>query len=1001
MLSRRLWEGSKRPVRRDTFMMMKEAATLKKPEAVVERWMDRFLKDALEAQLPKRFSSMSAGEKAQELYDIVSFVRMAGSEKSESEDVALLRSRASALASDKETRNTFARVFARGRAEIKGTERSPLYGNIAQMTRSTGALSLRHRELEHKLFIGDVKGPASEKLTREELMESAGDLAKMRVERDALTRLEGEEKTADKTDVAAHLMHETLGRYHDEAEKGFAWLPSRLDIHRSIRAALSNGRFPLLVGEPGVGKSEQADAVAEQLTDDKCVKIACTSSTGEHDLIADKEIDERGSYLRYGAASRAATGFVSSRDNRPERMHGRIVRADELLKINFDKTFGLIKEIAQKKPGDQMHENVQHPVLKGFSLIATTNPAGARHQLDKLPPALEREFAEIKVDYPPQSPENPELYEFMLATLMDDKKYISIPKSELAPAYERKEVVNQKTKDGRDIAAEEKIIATSNDARHGTLWRVANAIRAIQDSYTADNPDERARLEPSLLRFNPTTNAVVAQNAPNAEPLTLQSSTMTLKEISSWMRGFGTRMESADPSLRAKTFSDWLSYKANVFVSQCPPNDRAKMEAVFKHFSILTPTPTNSTEPMTNLDIGYLSPRVPRPLEIKGETARHSTDIPREVSESRTVETVEYLTEKGERVRAKPTDYDIGAIQGSRFNYTIRSGATFKKEGVKYAGVNAEKPEELILISGELARSLSKDAFLAELAKECVLTVEAAERAIGRERLWADADIKDAFGFTPEKVFLVPYSAQELKDYKARDCMLQLVVEKMPDGTPLTIEKMAELVGSNVEGRDRSGNPNKFRLYKDQFGENGEMLGSAWFSGPQYAAIRAQMPKAGWQVVSRKTINGTKSLSYIPQTEKLIAYAKETFGGTFPPAYAEAERQFVREKLGIETLMKDDKNSNRFIEASDKLSKLSISQLLREPSANMMFRYLVGTKSRNERLLTDEYTWSNTPSGVGHLVSFGHADAGGAHVNRHRPDYAWNDIGAVFSRIES
>ncbi len=78
------------------------------------------------------------------------------------------------------------------------------------------------------------------------------------------------------------------------------------------------------------------------LTEDPCVKVACTSSTGEHDLVADKELDERGSYLRYGAVSRAATGFISSRDARPERMHGRIARLDELLKINFDKTFGLL-----------------------------------------------------------------------------------------------------------------------------------------------------------------------------------------------------------------------------------------------------------------------------------------------------------------------------------------------------------------------------------------------------------------------------------------------------------------------------------------------------------------------------------------------------------------------------------------------------------------------------------------------------------------------------------
>ncbi len=634
-----------------------------------------------------------------------------------------------------------------------------------------------------------------------------------------------------------------------------------------------------------------------------------------------------------------------------------------------------------------MQENVPHPVLKGFSVIATTNPAGARHQLDKLPPALEREFAEIKVDYPPQSAANPELYEFMLAQLMDDKGYVAIPKNELAPAYRRVEVAGRTTQDGQEIAAEYQVMPSPSDASHGALWRLAGALRAIQDSYTADNPDDRARLEPSLLRIGANGN-IVAQGG---EPLTLQSSTMTLKEIGSWMRGFSTRMQSADPSLRTETFSDWLAYKAGVFISQCPPLDRAKLEAIFKNFGILNPAPTSPSEPMTNLDIGYLSPRVPRSLEIKGEAAGQREERRETMPEARTIESVEYVTETGERVRAKPADYDLGSISGSRYQYFLRSGATFKRGAVEYAGVNANKPDELILVSGKLARSLSKDAFIAELSKECVVTWEAAEKAIGKRNLWGPDSIQDAFGFTPQMVSVVPYSKEELKEYQQFDCLVQCVTDKDSLGNTLSIEQMAKLAGSNKEGK------NKYRLYNDQFDDSGAVKPDAWFSGPQYAAMRSSAPKAGCQVVSRNSIDGTKSKNYIQQTERLIEYAKERFGGTLPPVYVEAEREFIRERPNIEALM----NGGKWVEACDAFSKLSISQLLREPFANTFFRYIVGTKSRSERLLPDEYTWSSTPSGGGHLVSFGDADAEGAFVDGDQPGNDWDNVGAVFSRIES
>jgi len=558
-----------------------KSITKERSESIAEKWLNIQTAGMSPVALPRRYNTMPASQKADALYDFLLTIKMSGGE-ADTESSDILKSYAKTLMEDKETMDVFKSRFADARIESLHLKNSLLFKESKNLESDIELLTKEHHGLERKLFVGEVKGNTAKKVSKENLADIAGDLVEKTSKQKALINLEGVDHTKENTDIAANQEYETLKRYHKEAKEGFAWLPSRHEIHKKIMGALSNGRFPLLVGEPGTGKSEQANAVAKELTGEECVKAPCTQSSGEHDLLFSKEVESGTSFLKYGYVTKAFTGYESSLDTEPKYKHGRIARFDEFLKINFDKTFGIIKDIAQKKPGDMMHENIPHPVLEGSTIIATTNPAGTRHELNKMLPALEREFAEIKVDYLPMDEKNPELYEFMLASLMDDNGRISVPKSELAPAYMQKEVTNEKTSDGKEIASKQEIVGKRNDPSHGALYRLSFALKAIQDSYTAGNPDERKQYEDKLLKISADEEI-----SDTGDVLTLASSTMTLKEISSWMKGFHSRLEKANADMHAKSLADWFAYKATVFVSQCPEEDRNKLTAIFKHFGIL------------------------------------------------------------------------------------------------------------------------------------------------------------------------------------------------------------------------------------------------------------------------------------------------------------------------------------------------------------------------------------------------------------------------------
>lgn len=440
----------------------------------------------------------------------------------------------------------------------------------------------------------------------------------------------------ENTDIAAQIMYEQLGRYHDQlTQDGFVWLPSRDDIHTRTIEALQNGRWPVLKGEAGTGKSEQADAAAVALTNEQPTHLACGPNTSARELIADRDIDEAtgGSYEKFGEAMQAATGYIDSRQKEPSFKTGRIVRLDESGRLG-PKGYSEIKELRQKRPAnpkdvEQWSNGKQidvgkllhgKPVLPGFAAILTTNPVGARYPDRTEPdPALRREVADILVDYPPMSHNDPELYEFMLSALMDQNRHIPISEKELAPAYVRVDFPEEQQgllEDSRRVLGKDLIIEDPTDPKHGLLYRLSFATRSLQDAFIYGNGNTQS-IPDNALRYIINNDGKIVAQKDTGDLLTLTSSTITLGEVTSWMTGFHERTLKDDPEFQTRTLTEWIQLKLQTYLNQVDQDDKEKIEAIFKYYNLFAPPPELANGvPITPMRIGYLSPRVPKPWYI-------------------------------------------------------------------------------------------------------------------------------------------------------------------------------------------------------------------------------------------------------------------------------------------------------------------------------------------------------------------------------------------------
>ncbi len=537
-----------------------------------------------------------------------------------------LISRIKILFNDPEVASLLPETYGQARVDERAFRASDIFKMWNGLQKSIKTKKDLLADIKQKLFQETIQGEDNIEEARATALEIAEQMEEDGKASVDVETLVGYEKTEENTDVAALMCFERLKEYgRQQEENGFVWLPSREEIDRKAMKVIESGnprqtrKGIFFISEPGTGKTEQIRAIAERLTGSERVKISCGPRMGEPQLLGKGSVFpgateiEKGTFTDFrNTVSDAWTGYDYSYQDKRSRDHARVVELDEFPKAFENETaFSILKSLFALKDGDYM-SGTDKTVLPGRVIIGSGN-IGQHHGAKAFPPALEREFVVIPVDYIEMTKENPEQFEYMLSILIQNGG-IGVAESEIAPAYKRQDLPedNRPTlEDGSTVIAENKLVDDPTDNRHGVLYRFAYAVKAVQNSYMARG-GENAYIDYSkrdILRYKDNDDGSISVSD-TGERIIL-GTTITVGDIYGCLLGYQSQRKKKKPMMLAEWLQVWLKEKVDA-----KHEDKDKLQAIFNHFHLFDAVNTRaqSGKPMTPKEIGYASPRVPRPL---------------------------------------------------------------------------------------------------------------------------------------------------------------------------------------------------------------------------------------------------------------------------------------------------------------------------------------------------------------------------------------------------
>ena len=226
-------------------------------------------------------------------------------------------------------------------------------------------------------------------------------------------------------------------------------------------------------------------------------------------------------------------------------------------------------------------------------------------------------------------------------------------------------------------------------------------------------------------------------------------------------------------------------------------------------------------------------------------------------------------------------------------------------------------------------------------------------------------------------------SPEEIEQHANLGHTLRLRVSKAPDGSPLTMVKMRELL-------------------QESFTQNqdGEVLYNAdadWKLRSEF--FTQDVPELAWSFTSDDVLPDSTSKNHLQQTEILADYVRQSLfpDGQMPEEFREALEELDAQKSEIADLIQSDLQ-----EAAKRLSSLKLNQFLRatpvETLCDLMVTFQNSNPADRKRLLGSMYTWSSSLSSGGLLVHVGGFDSLGVGVVYVEPDSAAGLLGVVLSR---
>jgi hypothetical protein len=263
--------------------------------------------------------------------------------------------------------------------------------------------------------------------------------------------------------------------------------------------------------------------------------------------------------------------------------------------------------------------------------------------------------------------------------------------------------------------------------------------------------------------------------------------------------------------------------------------------------------------------------------------------------------------------------------------------------------------------------------------------MDMAREVMGKE-FFGFQEVKEAFGIEikPEDIPEIPFGRVDLERARELNQFLVLRADKAPDGKPLSLQKINEILKGKVFDGSKL-------LYAND-GEGG-IKSDSWYRNEEFS--KNETPRMAWALVSKEVISNSTSKNYLQQTEELVNYIKNSVfkGKEIPEEYQEAIKEFEKEKDGIGKIISSD-----WQKAAEKLSNLKINRLARQNPAEVLYDIAIYFQNKGERILENKYSWTYSRGSDGELVLVGRFDSDGAFVDRWRPGSSDGGIGVAFSR---
>jgi hypothetical protein len=395
-------------------------------------------------------------------------------------------------------------------------------------------------------------------------------------------------------DIAALIEYDTVKSYADQLRTtGFIWTKSRQRLLQEVlQGALTSRPVAAIMGETGTGKTALARAASLELASREPERAVGGDQEKFVRLLASPAIEAGKTYYQYGPLLRAMTGKSSSIDDQPSKGGG-IFFDDEFNTRPTSVQRQILKFVAEARAGRKVSipgTPLTVTVEPGFLYLAAGNPPSERYDREETGIETKREFAGnvINVEYLEQTQDNPELYQVMLAALMDQKtgRLTAVTPSEVEPEWIK------------DAATGE--FHLDEDAKNGGyLYRFAQAWGELYKAFSHQ--------ETFLHKQHP---------AEQKAKYHLESFILDAGVVLSWIDQY-----KASPSDRKEHIGVFFKGRLEKYLAQFPQDEQDLVKTYLEHFNILA-TELNISEVskpklsvLTPKDIGYLNPNVERKPE--------------------------------------------------------------------------------------------------------------------------------------------------------------------------------------------------------------------------------------------------------------------------------------------------------------------------------------------------------------------------------------------------